>query len=200
MRLWLAAAVVALLSTAGPASAEVLTFDNLRSSVPVPNGYGGLNWSNVYVFDTINTPQGGYSSALVSSRNVAYNAFGTVASFSSTNPFTLNSAYFGSPLQPSQQVLFIGYVADVPTYSAIVSAINSSPTFYSFNWSDLSKVTFVDLANYPLPVAFDNLSVNVAGAVPEPATWALMILGMGAIGFAMRRRARANTNVTVHFA
>ena len=27
-----------------------------------------------------------------------------------------------------------------------------------------------------------------AGAVPEPATWALMILGFGAIGFAMRRQ------------
>ncbi|WP_238941224.1 PEPxxWA-CTERM sorting domain-containing protein [Sphingomonas beigongshangi] len=27
-----------------------------------------------------------------------------------------------------------------------------------------------------------------AAAVPEPATWALMILGMGAVGFAMRRR------------
>lgn len=27
-----------------------------------------------------------------------------------------------------------------------------------------------------------------AGAVPEPATWALMIMGFGAIGFAMRRQ------------
>ena len=38
----------------------------------------------------------------------------------------------------------------------------------------------------------------VAGAVPEPATWALMILGMGAVGFAMRRR--KNVNMTVRFA
>ncbi|WP_232474382.1 FxDxF family PEP-CTERM protein [Sphingomonas sp. MA1305] len=35
-------------------------------------------------------------------------------------------------------------------------------------------------------------------AVPEPATWALMILGMGAVGFAMRRRSKVNT--TVRFA
>jgi hypothetical protein len=34
------------------------------------------------------------------------------------------------------------------------------------------------------------------GAVPEPATWAMMIAGFGAVGFAMRRR----QNVTVSFA
>ena len=39
--------------------------------------------------------------------------------------------------------------------------------------------------------AFDDLAFGVAppsGAVPEPATWALMLLGFGAIGGAMRRQ------------
>ena len=36
---------------------------------------------------------------------------------------------------------------------------------------------------------FDNLGI---GAVPEPTTWALLILGFGVIGGAMRRRARTN--------
>ena len=30
-----------------------------------------------------------------------------------------------------------------------------------------------------------------SGAVPEPGTWALLILGFGAIGGAMRRKGRA---------
>lgn len=33
------------------------------------------------------------------------------------------------------------------------------------------------------------------GAVPEPATWAMMLLGFGAIGFAMRRRPKVQTTV-----
>ncbi|WP_309141103.1 PEPxxWA-CTERM sorting domain-containing protein [Novosphingobium sp. G106] len=37
---------------------------------------------------------------------------------------------------------------------------------------------------------FDNASLNFA-AVPEPATWAMMILGMGVIGRTMRRRRAA---------
>ena len=35
-----------------------------------------------------------------------------------------------------------------------------------------------------------------AGAVPEPATWALMIVGFGATGGALRRRAKVRTNVS----
>ena len=38
---------------------------------------------------------------------------------------------------------------------------------------------------------------TVAGAIPEPATWGLMILGFGAIGGAMRRR---RTTTSVRFA
>lgn len=33
---------------------------------------------------------------------------------------------------------------------------------------------------------------DVTVAVPEPATWALMMLGIGAVGYAMRRRQSAN--------
>ncbi len=41
-----------------------------------------------------------------------------------------------------------------------------------------------------------SVSTSAAGAVPEPATWAMMILGMGAIGFTMRRRRSITTTVS----
>lgn len=33
-------------------------------------------------------------------------------------------------------------------------------------------------------------TINVAPPIPEPATWALMLLGFGAVGFVVRRRRR----------
>lgn len=42
---------------------------------------------------------------------------------------------------------------------------------------------------------FSNLTVSGSSAVPEPATWAMMILGFGLVGAAMRRR-NVQTNVS----
>lgn len=43
----------------------------------------------------------------------------------------------------------------------------------------------------------DNIAFGAgAAAVPEPATWAFMILGFGAIGGAMRRQRKANVKVS----
>ena len=41
--------------------------------------------------------------------------------------------------------------------------------------------------------AIDNLTIGVSGAVPEPATWAMMIVGFGLIGAAARRRQGVRT-------
>lgn len=43
-------------------------------------------------------------------------------------------------------------------------------------------------------------SITIEQAVPEPATWAMMLFGFGAIGFAMRRRKQQKTTQRVRFA
>lgn len=57
---------------------------------------------------------------------------------------------------------------------------------FGFRWVD------VDSTGSDHGVAIDNLSINAAlapvGVVPEPSTWALLILGFGAVGGALRRR------------
>ena len=42
-----------------------------------------------------------------------------------------------------------------------------------------------------------NATSSAAAAVPEPATWAMMIGGFGAVGFAMRRRAGFTRTIAV---
>lgn len=37
---------------------------------------------------------------------------------------------------------------------------------------------------------------SMMGGVPEPATWAFMIVGLGAVGGSMRRRSKLQTNVS----
>ncbi|MEO0872051.1 MAG: PEPxxWA-CTERM sorting domain-containing protein, partial [Pseudomonadota bacterium] len=41
----------------------------------------------------------------------------------------------------------------------------------------------------------DNTVLNKIGPVPEPATWLLMILGLGAVGGAMRQRQKATARI-----
>jgi hypothetical protein len=71
------------------------------------------------------------------------------------------------------------------------AAQSGTDTFWSiFNASSASQTTFVHWSNVG-----DSLHINdeltitqVAGAVPEPASWAMMLVGFAGIGFALRRR------------
>jgi hypothetical protein len=75
----------------------------------------------------------------------------------------------------------------------------SAPTTYSFSFNALSSGTIIrfnDVASNPTngqDIAIDNVSVTGAaiGTVPEPASWALMIVGFGLVGSAVRRRSQA---------
>jgi hypothetical protein len=51
--------------------------------------------------------------------------------------------------------------------------------------------SFEDFGNDNIGIVIDDVSLNIGGAVPEPSTWAMMILGFGAVGAAARRRKSA---------
>ena len=64
----------------------------------------------------------------------------------------------------------------------LVTGISISSTSYVGN-------AFHSFAN-------ESFDLNLVGSVPEPGTWAMMLLGFGAIGFAMRRRKPAHATIS----
>ena len=68
------------------------------------------------------------------------------------------------------------------TISGLVLAAGQS---FGFRWMD------VDSIGSDQGLGVDNLNITAitaAAAVPEPATWAMMLVGFAAVGHAMRRR------------
>lgn len=46
----------------------------------------------------------------------------------------------------------------------------------------------------------ESVAVDVSAAVPEPGTWALMMVGFAVVGFGLRRRTATETKVSYNFA
>ena len=188
------AAVVAAALVAPAAQAVTLDFDSQGGTVA--NGYGGLDWANFYTLDATTYDASGYVNGLVSPKLVALNGFGNPASISGSG-FTLNSGYFTAAWNDGLTVDAQGFVGGVLTFSKTFVIDTAGPTLEAFNWANLSGVTFTSSGGVSHGYngggehfALDNLTVNESGAVPEPASWALMLGGFGMVGGAMRARRR----------
>lgn len=170
------------------ADALVINFDDLPGNQSaIQNGYAGLNWNNFYVLNGINYGGNtGYTTGTVSGQNVAFNAWDAPATFSSNTAFDLNSIMVTKAWNAGI-THFDGYVGNVLTYSMDVFSTTLGPTLATFNWTGLSSVTMSD-GNGTNHTAIDNLTINQSGNVPTPATGALLLTGLGLIGFTARRR------------
>ncbi|NUS21266.1 MAG: PEP-CTERM sorting domain-containing protein, partial [Mesorhizobium sp.] len=74
--------------------------------------------------------------------------------------------------------------------------ISYSSFLSQYGGTGLAYVTLDVDAGYSSPqqLTVSNFSLNgtnFGAPVPEPATWAMMIIGFGGIGFAMRRQRKA---------
>jgi len=77
-----------------------------------------------------------------------------------------------------------GYTGWIGMTYTVADAGNYTLIFGVTNWTDTS---------YATGLAFDGLTIDDTpiGQVPEPTTWAMMLVGFAAIGSAMRRRRTA---------
>ena len=95
--------------------------------------------------------------------------------------------------------VFINQNVPIDTDGLLFSVGNTTPTFggqpifplYSDGAGGFDSGMFGHINGGPEFYEYNVATTLTAGAVPEPAAWAMMILGMGLLGVAARRRARA---------
>jgi hypothetical protein len=205
-----ALAAAASIAIASPASAAVLLADGITYSLNLNSiTNGGLTGNFVLAISGVNTAsdtEGGRTGI----NAFAFNdpAVGTAVSGSSSGftfqPGGLNStgcdgsgnffcfantsAVFPSPLPSAGSLLFS------VTSDTVGSWANWTPDF-KIDWT--GSQNNYDLVSQPIPL--NNCTgegcptpTPFNGGVPEPSTWAMMLLGFGGIGMALRRRRKAN--------
>jgi hypothetical protein len=147
------------------------------------NQYGGAG--GIGQFQTVQTTTtltlsgvadyfGLWASALDGGNTIEFYNGGTLIDAINLTATPLSAAYYGSPTVP-----FLGQ--------------NSNEKYAFFNFVVTGGYDQVTLReNGGGGFENDNHTVGIiAGAVPEPASWALMIAGFGLVGAAMRRRRMA---------
>jgi hypothetical protein len=81
-----------------------------------------------------------------------------------------------------------GFIVDEPgpTSPVATNFIANAPSAGVYNFT----LSYGEVFGAPAQLVWNFNGRPVTGSVPEPATWAMMLLGFGGIGMAMRRRTR----------
>ncbi len=179
---------------AGSASAATITFSDL-------SGSNGSSFTSPY-------SEAGFTVSYVSGNLRTAKAFGNPTPalfFNDTATFDISGGLFslssfdGAIASRFGNVTYAitGYLNNILTFSQSITT--NSQTFSTLATSSgqqtFDRVRFA-MSTTSSSANIDNINVSaVSAAVPEPATWALMILGFGAIGGAMRRLRMVVSNV-----
>lgn len=214
----IALALVAAVPTPAAAGFVIETFTGtVYSGVDSAGLFGiqganlaGLSYTATYVFDTgaipasdLNNPAGGSfslqggsqfgsaspltSATLVIGNSAAYSVSGAYRSELSGAGFTSGGLFFASSVgQPANGSEFSNYVSS-EFESSQPPGPSSLFTPYTCQANDTCYGRFLiggdDLQLTPT-------AVTLTAAVPEPSTWAMMILGFAGVGFMTYRRRR----------
>lgn len=138
-----------------------------------------------------------------SGQTVLFFLNGSAAQMNVASGFTNGFSFSYAAFQPSLVKVYDGLngtgnvLASLALPATSFANCNGDPNGQACAWDSIG-VTFagtaksVDFGGSANQVAFDNITIGSeivgGGAVPEPATWAMMIGGFGAAGAALRRR------------
>lgn len=210
--------IVALAATlAAPSSAAVVTLDfegvgDLNSVGNYYNGGGGTNYGISFSDDTLsivdadaggsgnfaNEPSSDTVMFFLDSNNAVLNY---AAGFTTGFSFWYSSATAAAVTIYSGENKTGSILGTINLAAQHTQNCSGDPNGTFCNWTNIGttfagtakSIDFGGTANF---TAYDNITFGSAvagggtGAVPEPATWAMMISGFGAIGGAMRYRRR----------
>ena len=120
--------------------------------------------------------------------------FDTIAGRTYTVTFDQSMNPYGSA-RPSIHVLIDGSLVLDSAYTGTARPTAMDWQTNSFTFTAIGGSTTLAFgSNGGSPAnagaALDNVRVDLNGAVPEPASWAMMIAGLGLVGGALRRRDR----------
>ena len=188
-------ALAGIAATATAANASVTININQVGSDVVATGSGsldltGLTDQGVFGFSDDIHPSVAYIGLGAAGEMEGYSGFtgpdafgsggATHYSSASGTTFALRGSGFFAP--PGYVFVPLGYTGGSP--------IGSTATWLGQSIASLGLTS----GTYVYSSAIDSVTVNVgpgSGAVPEPGTWVMMLLGFGAVGWTVRRKRRA---------
>lgn len=142
--------------------------------------------SNVSLLDQTNTV---FAFPTISNANELVSISAGSVNYPEGGTLTINVHYVGGT---TAQI----YSNTFPTFPSTFGFALSSLSNLSFTAGDIDQLIF--RTNYAVIPGSGTIPANttftfntLSAAVPEPATWAMMVAGFGAIGISFRRRRRA---------
>ena len=182
------AAVTIAAGTAVPANAATYLLNytigsgNVTGSITTDGVLGSLSASDISAFDLLLND--GVGTFDITNSNAAVGISGNTLTATSTGlSFNFSGsgyALFQAPNLGSSMTFFCLEAGSACTGTNSGSTVDVHSVFPGQHISQEGTVQFA----------------SVKSAVPEPATWAMMLMGFGAIGFAMRRRQKLTTRVS----
>jgi hypothetical protein len=196
--IYIALATSACALAAPVANANVLTFDDLSGSAYFTSTYDGFSFGNLdgqtnqwYWSDAVDSAYPARSgSTTVSTDASLFNGLPSedAMAITSATQFIFQGAYFSGPSATltgtPAEISYKLYDGSTLVYtSAPSAALDDVSTFVASGYTgDVTSVVISGPQGY---YAMDNFTFSAA--VPEPMTTAMMLAGIGALGFLARR-------------
>jgi hypothetical protein len=186
----MAAVAALLMSSPGHAARVLVDFEDLIGTGLLADGYGGISWDeNFSFYDQATAPP---FSARSGTRAAFFNydkaAVGSrySLSFNFDQPVQFEGAWFSGRDTPVSLSFFReGELVGEKLGQATISA----PSYLSGFVGPVDQVRITAFSGFWI---MDDLAYNtdLQAAVPEPSTWAMLIVGFGAVGMGMRSSRR----------